>query len=409
MFRQLAQHNTNTLLLYVGIVVVSTIFAYLSQPSLSNQYGSVVSYFGKRKIVSFCASFAVLAFFAAVNSVGIDKEAYTYFFEISSFGNLYANIEPGFRFLIGLIKLFTNNPQVFLGIIAFTTISLVFFGIWSCRNVISIGLAVFIFSSQYYFQSFNLMRMYLAISIPIAGVKLFLDGKRLWYLFLILFSSLFHYSMLIVAVAYAVAFIFIKNEKISENKLLIILGTTTMVISYFLPRIVDELFGFAGRILGSNNLLLMKYSIYIDKIVVTNRLGFKWLFNLFPYIGVLILLSNNDKRECWSVTAGYLIVTIAISILGYSIPVIGRALVSTNMPLVIILPIALQKYRDDMIINRVDRSAIIRFRVFKHAFAIPYSIVVLIFVLYFIVSFFIYLDGYMSLDGIDNFRFIWNT
>ncbi len=107
------------------------------------------------------------------------------FFRISSFSIIQNGIEPGFHLFMIIIKIFTKNENVFLGIVALSTVVFVYKGIWDCRHELSIGFAVFIFSSQYYFQSYNLMRMYFAMSFLIAGVKLLLDGRYLRYLVLI--------------------------------------------------------------------------------------------------------------------------------------------------------------------------------------------------------------------------------
>ena len=77
----------------------------------------------------------------------------------------YEYFEPGFNLVIIIIKLFTNNDQLFLVILSLITIAFTYKGIWSYRNEISVGWAVFIYASQYYFQGYNLMRMYFAMSI----------------------------------------------------------------------------------------------------------------------------------------------------------------------------------------------------------------------------------------------------
>ncbi len=169
-----------------------------------------------------------------------------------------------------IIKIFTKNENVFLGIVALSTVVFVYKGIWDCRHELSIGFAVFIFSSQYYFQSYNLMRMYFAMSFLIAGVKLLLDGRYLRYLVLILFALCVHYSMIFVLIAYVISLIFIKIKRVSFDMKFFLSILIVVIFSYFSLSLVVNL-------LGMSNIILDKYSMYLEK-TVKSGLGLKWIF-----------------------------------------------------------------------------------------------------------------------------------
>ncbi|MBK5261020.1 MAG: EpsG family protein [Peptostreptococcaceae bacterium] len=397
MFSSIWGYNHETILLYIIIVLFTTLFASMSQSKIITGTNNVLP----QRVVyrfPFFISFFILVFFSCTTAVGIDRSAYAQIFRISSFGNLQNGIEPGYHLLMIIIKIFTKNENVFLGIVAFITVAFVYKGIWDCRHELSIGFAVFIFSSQYYFQSYNLMRMYFAMSFLIAGVKLLLDGKYLRYLVLILFALCVHYSMIFVLIAYVISLIFIKIKRVSFDMKFFLSILVVVIFNYFSLSL-------AINLLGTSNFILDKYSMYLKE-TVKSGLGLKWIFNLIPYSLLLPFAKYTNKKQLFlSIAAGYLLVTLVISIVSYSIPVIGRTLACLNMPIVIMLPIAFNSFKIKRIIRKASNVVI---RIGMTRIRISYRVIYLFIYIYYAFAFLLYLDGYVGRDGIDNFQFIWN-
>lgn len=205
---------TSDSLLYITIIIISTYFAFLSQRVVSFQgkNGAIVQ--KKVNYIGFyIISFLILAFFSCSIANGIDKDAYRFLFRENTISNIYEGVEPGFWLFIVVVKIFTSNENVFLGIVSFLTVFFTFNGVWKCRDKLSVGFAIFIYASQYYLQSFNLMRMYLSMSILVLGSRNILDCKPKMFLLYILAASSIHFSALFVLVGYLMSFVLVQRKK----------------------------------------------------------------------------------------------------------------------------------------------------------------------------------------------------
>ena len=150
-------------------------------------------------------SFLIVSFFATFTGVGTDRAGYIYYFGKTHLGdgNPWA-LEIGYRVLMDIINLVISDGKVFVGIISFITVLFMYVGIWKCRRFISLPIAVFIYVAQYYFQSYNIMRMYLAMSIMVLGAHCLFEKKyNKYYMYLIIATSI-HYACF-----FALAFIHI--------------------------------------------------------------------------------------------------------------------------------------------------------------------------------------------------------
>ena len=397
MINMLFSYDRKTIILYILIVFFSTLFAVLSQSKIHVKDKSQIAY-RSNHFIYFFISFLILSFFAGTTGVGSDREAYKYFFRISAFGHLYEYYEPGFRVLMGIVKLFTDNEQIFISLVSIMTVALTYKGIWNCRNKLSTGFAVLIYASQYYFQGYNLIRMYFAMSILIAGAGFIHKGKYMKYLCVILFSALFHYSMIFVAAAYILGLWFMRKNFIGFHTRFYLLLLMAIVFSLSAVRL-------AVFVLSFNSAIAEKYIIYITNINGT-RIGFKLFFNLVPFVLAMFFARYTDsKKEMLGITGAYLIVTLVVSVMSYSVTIAGRILLCLHMPILILLPIGIESfYRQRKLTgeNRVHISA------GPSTLLVSRRLVNIVMISYFVLSFLLYLSGYIDLDGLDNFKFFWN-
>lgn len=397
MFSNLLNYDYNTIVLYILIVASASILATLSQSKI-HVYNRTGNVYRENKIGWFFLSFLVLAFFACTTGVGADRESYKYFFRISEFGNLYKYFEPGFRIFIGVVKLVTDNEQVFLILVSFLTVAFTYKGIWDCRNDISVGLAVFIYSSQFYFQGYNIMRMYFAMSILMVGVKWIKEEKYFKYLIVIGIAACFHYGILFVGAAYVLALWFMKTKKVKFDAKFFIILLLAVLFSIFAIRI-------AFIVVENVPVLKEKYSHYLENITVSG-VGFKVFYNLIPYaIGMIYAKYSTRKNEMLSIFGAYLIVTFIISVLSYSITMLGRALICLHMPSIILLPRCIESFRRN---KRLHGDSRVKISLGTSRISVSYWLVDIFLCFYFIIGLILYLSGYLGLDGIDNFRFFWN-
>lgn len=376
------------IILYVTVIFLSTLLAFLSQRTIIHRKEDGTAIYRKVNYRSvYAISFLILASFSCLTANGIDKEAYRFLFRENTITNLYEGIEPGFWLLIVTTKIFTHNENFFLGIVSFLTVLFVYKGVWSCKDKLSIGLAIFIFSSQYYLQSFNLMRMYLSMSILVLGARNILENKKGKFLIYILIGSSIHFSALFVLVGFFISLIMTQRGKAANRTFFIILIIATIIASSFA---IGYAIQFAHLDISG------KYSKYLSE-TTPGSIGFKVILNIVPYYLVLFLCRKyNDNKWLVSISEGFCLIVLIISLVGYSIPVLSRALYQFSVYVTIVLPACLRMYKS----GKLDNVS------WTHKKNKYYLILFTLFI-YFILLLSLYLRDYIELDGLNNHEFIW--
>lgn len=394
MFLKLSGYHINTILLYFSFVIISTLTAFLSQAKI--KIGSLGNPHRKIHIVPFLMSYLFLTFFAVFNNIGTDKTAYAYFFDISEIGNIYSGFEPGFQMVIAFVKLFTSDSRVFICLLSFLTVTFYYIGIWKSRMYISAGLAVFIYASQYYLQQYNLMRMYFAASIAFAFIDLLYKKKYFKFGIVLLISSAIHYSMIFSFMAFLAGWL-LK----AKNAYCVAIKDKTLLLT--VPVFIMSFFGY-NLLVFLSRFSLPVITKYLDYIARSGRFafGFKWIFNIFPYLLVLSLSKyDREKEDIASVNAGYFLMVLAISVMSYRIEMIGRALSVMSIPAVLMLPRVLQECKEK---TEGKKAGI---QIFHVTIRVRYQFIRMITVIYMVFAFLLYLSSYLYADGIEEFRFMW--
>lgn len=403
MFAQLASYDTATLLLYVAIIFVAGGFACFSQSKPVVLTGQEVTCERKFRRVPFGISFAILAFFAATTAVGIDRKVYGQMFVDITWQTIGNGQEPGFNLFMLLVKLFTQEPAVFCGIMGVMTVGLAFKGFYDLRNDIYIGMAVFIYAAQYYFQGFNLMRIYFALSIALSGVSLLKRNQYFRYFLVLLVAFFIHYSMIFAMAAYVLGLIYIRLPRISLG----IHATWSLGVIVI---------AFAGVFLLGDWIktidlpFIQKYVYYLDAIRFTS-LGKMWIIQNLPILCLIYLAKNfKDTYHFRPMALSFMIGCLLIGTLNYSVPVIGRALIVLSFPYLVYYPYITEKYRKAMLLGKMDTSlSKVGTLYYKRDMQIMYLLLIGIAMVYFVGMTLLYFSGYMQSDGIDNFRFIWEN
>lgn len=381
---------TGTVFLYTFIILFATLFADLAQSKFKID-GNVI--YRKHDIHFFIISFVILAFFSCFSGVGIDRTAYKNMFESYSVQELFNEIEPGFAVLNLIFRLFTKNGNLFVQFIALLTLIFVYHGIWKLKKYLSLSLSVFVFASQYYLQSFNIMRMYLAMSIAINFAYLIFEQKYTKYFIVLLFALTIHYALIFPLIAYVLgAYINLKKIKYQNTYMLFF-----AFIAYLIYHVIQMLISY----LVSTIPLLEKYGRYMGFEV--SSLGTKWVINMIPFVLVIGFSKFcNEKKFYKALGIGYLTVALLVSFVSYSITIVGRGFMTLNMPIVILLPIFIESYRKNYLLT-CERFY---FKAFKKKFIVSGYFIKSVFIVYLIFSYYIYLKEYLVLDGLENYKFI---
>lgn len=395
MLSNLFDYDHGTILLYCFIVLFSTLLARISKKRIIyNSDGEMIRTYDKH---CFFLCFIFVAFFAATNGVGADKPMYAYFFSTSSFDRIFAGSEPGYEIFMWLSRFVINDSNVFLSLFGLFTVVNVFWGIWKLKDKISIPWAVFIFTSQYYFQGFNLMRMYFAVSLLILFAHYIDEGKYIKYGVAILIAATFHYSMLFVLVAYVMSFVFNRLLRGNFGFKVVVLSILSIVFSTVAVRGIT-------RILVFSNAVIYKYVSYLSDVSLANP-GLKWIFNIIPFVFALIFMRMLYQGNLYmSITVSYFMFSLVISLLSYSVPVIGRALIGFNLPILILLPMVIERFQMEAMSEK-DYSIYISFG--RKTLKVYYRFMKMVMIVYFVFAYILYLSEYMGIDKIDNFKFLW--
>ena len=151
------------------------------------------------------AIFVILAVPAVLRqNVGNDYMRYVAFFHLASI-DAYVPTEPGFNLLVKLIYGLCGYENSLLVFAVFSVLTIAFFLI--AIRVLSgrFFLSFFLFMALgYYFQTYNTVRYYFAMSIVLCAMIFFLRKEYLPFLLLVLAAASFHKSALVVLALYPV-------------------------------------------------------------------------------------------------------------------------------------------------------------------------------------------------------------
>ncbi|MCI8487695.1 MAG: EpsG family protein [Clostridia bacterium] len=395
--------SISSFLLYSVIVLTLSFFAVCSQSKITiSNCNNKCKLYRRFNFKSYLISCLGACFFSAFTSVGIDRKTYGDMFIGISWGQVLNGWqEPGFNIFMLIIKCFTNNPAVFLAVFASLTVAMVYIAIWQYRNKLSVGLAVFIYLSQFYFQSFNLMRIYFAMAILLIGSKWLLGAKPIKYLLVLFVAVMIHYSVAIVMIPYGIYMLLrLKRRKNITYRWMffsICIAVLLVLIGFFIASNYEKF----------NNAIIKKFVSYFLEVQI-NDIGFKWIFDCLPFVAILILCIQLSQRNSaflnksfFYLSVAYFAMYLAICILSYSIPVIGRSSIVLNLPIIIILPMVIESTCKDRMVSHKK----IRFG----ALSVTNNQLIICAVTYFFLVLYIYLFQYLFVDGIAGYTFIWNN
>lgn len=120
---------------------------------------------------------------------------YTYVPTFQLAANGIFTLERGFRAVMYLVLLFTDNPVWLFMVCAVLIVGLTGTAIWKYSAIPWVSILLFAFD-RHFFISMNGMRQYMALAIAICAIR-FVQEKCLWkYAVVILLASLFHRSIL---------------------------------------------------------------------------------------------------------------------------------------------------------------------------------------------------------------------
>lgn len=165
-------------------------------------------------------------------TVGGDLKRYLPAFDVvasTAVGKLFevSHHEPGYLFFEKFLSIFSDEPRFFLLITSFVSLIGPFYMFYrhSKNPVVSILLY---YAMGYYTNTFNNVRQSIALSIAFAIMPFLIERKLIKYLIGALFATSFHYSAIVLFVAYPLT-----SSVLNKKRLLIYTISTTAFVALF--------------------------------------------------------------------------------------------------------------------------------------------------------------------------------
>jgi transmembrane protein EpsG len=277
-------------------------------------------------IIFFC--FFIIS---ALRETGTDYPVYIDIFN-SSNNKLEAldfGIEPGFLAINLFVRLFTSSSQIFISIISFITTYLVFISLLRFRENINFPLSILIYSTFYYFQSFSLVRIYLASAIILYSFQYLFTKSYLKYFLFLLFSFSIHYSTILLSIPIFGLFLY-RNKPFLFYLFIFIL----LLVTY----------KFSNYLIYFN--LTNRYSDYLESIDKSGTFGYFQLFIHAPILIFLKIVRKKNILNSWflDIITVFTWCSFFFGVIGYWIPTISRVNYLITYPFILFLPIAINSF-----------------------------------------------------------------
>lgn len=300
------------------IIILAVFFACISQrkrvPATHSNSNSIVIQYNYFNSYLFLISFFLLFILCFLSKTGDDIPAYVYYYSNWTWKDLLDfEVETGYKLLCLLLRIFFRNPYVGIGVIKFISLALVFQSIYMLRDRLNVGFAVFAYVCILYVHAFHLLRIMIAVGLVYLAYAYIIKGKKKQGFILLLLSALFHYSSIIVFIAYIIYRIV--GKTLTIRKLIIV--SLVLLFVYFNVEILVKL--------GVSNLgILSKYSIYITNI--ESGSGLAQLILFLPILYIILTLNPTDKNDNMYILCSIIgIMSFFAGSLGYIFEVIGRS------------------------------------------------------------------------------------
>lgn len=227
---------------------------------------------------------ALLAAFRG--SAGTDSDMYRRAYEYGEQTlTRWVDFESGYVFLMNILRRIHIPYQGLFFVMEFLTTLFAFLTIRREKDDINVFLAAFIYMIDMYFFSWNGMRQALAISLCIYAISLFLDGKNVKSVMIIVLAMQFHYSAMICLAVIGAKIVF--DNRNSKLLMTIIFGVAIMLVLNrpLLGNIVRQLTG-SGY-----------YASYITRDAYTDSNIFKFFLKISPVLIIVVLNYKNYLKD----------------------------------------------------------------------------------------------------------------
>lgn len=267
------------MIIYILMLAISIFFAFLSK-KVKN-----------RKLHILIAIMAALPF-AIVSSIRYDVGTdylyrYVNDYNVLLKGGDVTNLEIGFKLLDKFCILITDNYQLVFALTSLIITAFIFYTIYRDSKNVMLSIALY-FIGAFFFQSLNMTRQYIAISMIFYSYKYFLKGNWIkWGVFSIL-ASMFHTTSLIATFIFIISYLLkkiIKKDIFANEKIVLVL----IAILFFGEPLIRNLINFL--------LVQTRFKVYVGSNYDYGDLQIiPFIINLLLYIGMIYIVKKKNEE-----------------------------------------------------------------------------------------------------------------
>lgn len=301
------------MIIYILILLSAIMFAFLSQSSVEivGAESSSTKKYGFNQLF-FTISFLILFIFSALAKNGPDIPAY-----VSIYNNVNLNdladfgIEAGYELLCIVLRVIIKNPYVGIGVIKFISLYMIYRAIYLLKHKIRVGFAVAGYVILLYLLSFFLLRIMLAIGMVYLALAYEVIGKRKNAILFLIFAFLFHYTSIVVFIAYIIYILL--GTKLTVKKILLF-GLCGFTVTLVAKRVISVLVSLIP--------VMEKYKTYG---MSNDNNGIGQLILFLPIVYLIFCFNRTEKSDkFYRVGVVSAIMAFMFGSLGYVYEVIGR-------------------------------------------------------------------------------------
>lgn len=258
----------NSAIFYLLVILISTFLALLTQiiMNLLKSKGYSDKFSESVSLIPYLCSFFI-AFLVSATRLGIGTD-YNLYINMNKLFNENLSIaeqmrridvEPGWVVVNLIVKQLFNDPHYVIVVASLIFVGCAYISIYLYRDKISITIAILLLMCTIYFQSFNLIRQYIAIGILMISIKSIEDKKLFKFLMFNILAFLFHYTSICFVIVYFYVNI---REKNKSKKILMLFCVFILLLFY------NQLISIIAGIIPAFSKYIRYSAIYADGISI---------------------------------------------------------------------------------------------------------------------------------------------
>lgn len=283
----------------------------------------------QRKPVGFSVVFSVLVSFYAVTLLfnGVDWLNYSYVYAHYSSEDLISSYEPLFSLYLFITREIIGNFQISVLILYIISFCIMISGLKKLPEKVNIPMFIFVFLLASTPSLINdQIRQFVAVSISILAFSHLLNKRKFRFVVYALLAASFHYSSIIILLAYPLSMM--------DRKSVFISGVAWIAIAVSFASSLPQFVSFISSMPSVGPVIGGKIRAYIARFDIGElKLGFGVVVDLIVFCGFLIFRGTGSLRTFWNLA----FLSSCAHMTFYMFPIFNRFAIYLNVSLVFIV------------------------------------------------------------------------